>query len=83
MSETNDNLTGVWNGRYDYQRQLDPVGFMATIIDGAGLSARIGADQLGHAKPSMTSDVYWSRGGVHAEVGDALDRIAGVGNNSE
>ncbi|TQS40046.1 site-specific integrase [Cryptosporangium phraense] len=30
----------------------------ATILDEAGLSAREVADQLGHARPSMTQDVY-------------------------
>jgi integrase len=30
----------------------------ATILDEAGVSARAVADQLGHAKPSMTKDVY-------------------------
>jgi integrase len=37
----------------------------ATLIDDSGLSARVGADQLGHARPSMTQDVYMSRGQVH------------------
>ena len=35
---------------------------VATMIDDAGLSARVGADQLGHAKVSMTQDKYMSRG---------------------
>ncbi len=35
---------------------------VATMIDDAGLSARIGADQLGHAKVSMTQDRYMRRG---------------------
>jgi integrase len=35
---------------------------LATLIDDRRLSARIGADQLGHARPSMTQDVYMSRG---------------------
>jgi integrase len=35
------------------------------MIDEAGLSARVGADQLGHAKVSMTQDVYMRRGRVH------------------
>lgn len=48
---------------------------LATVIDEAGLSARVGADQLGHARPSMTQDVYWKRGVVHAEVAAAIDRI--------
>ena len=47
---------------------------VATLIDDSGLSARIGADQLGHARPSMTQDVYMSRGRVHREVAEALDR---------
>ena len=51
---------------------------VATLIDDSGLSARIGADQLGHARPSMTQDVYMSRGQVHAEVADVLDLAAGI-----
>ena len=42
---------------------------VATLIDDSGLSARVGADQLGHARPSMTQDVYMSRGQVHTEGG--------------
>ena len=34
---------------------------VATLMDEAGLSARLTADQLGHAKPSMTTDVYYGR----------------------
>lgn len=51
---------------------------IATLIDDAGLSARIGADQLGHARPSMTQDVYMTRGKVHSEVADVLDRTVGI-----
>jgi integrase len=47
---------------------------LATLIDDAGLSARIGADHLGHAKVSMTQDRYTSRGRVHNQVADLLDR---------
>ena len=54
---------------------------VATLIDDSGLSARIGADQLGHARPSMTQDVYMSRGQVHTEVAGVLDRA--VGKNGE
>jgi integrase len=46
---------------------------VATLIDGRGLSARIGADHLGHARPSMTQDVYMSRGKTHKQVADVLD----------
>ncbi|NVM97672.1 tyrosine recombinase XerC [Arthrobacter sp. SDTb3-6] len=48
---------------------------LATLLDGQGLSARIGADQLGHAQISMTQDVYMGRGTVHTEVAEALDRM--------
>ncbi|OBI92085.1 integrase [Mycobacterium asiaticum] len=51
---------------------------VATLIDDAGLSARVGADQLGHARPSMTQDVYMSRGQVHTEVADVLDKAARI-----
>ncbi len=35
---------------------------VATTTDDAGFSARVGADQLGHAKVSMTQDRYMRRG---------------------
>jgi len=34
---------------------------VATMMDEAGLSPRNAADQLGHAKPSLTMDIYMSR----------------------
>ena len=47
---------------------------MATLIDDDGLSARIGADHLGHSRISMTQDKYVARGRVHPAVADMLDR---------
>jgi hypothetical protein len=47
---------------------------VATLIDDEGLSARIGADHLGHSKVSMTQDRYMTRGRVHPQVADLLDR---------
>ena len=47
---------------------------VADLIDAEGLSARVGADQLGHSHVSMTQDKYLSRGRIHAEVADLLDR---------
>ncbi|OZC62320.1 integrase [Rhodococcus sp. 06-621-2] len=46
---------------------------VATILDEEGLTARVAADQLGHAQVSMTQDVYFGRGRAHVEVADALD----------
>jgi hypothetical protein len=48
---------------------------VATLIDDDGLSARIGADHLGHSKVSMTQDSYMTRGRVYTQVADLLDRI--------
>jgi integrase len=51
---------------------------VATLND-AGLSARIGADQLGHAHVSMTQDRYMKRGRVHRRVADLLDEAVAGG----
>lgn len=47
---------------------------MADLIDEGGMAARVAADQLGHAKVSMTTDRYMSRGKVHTEVAALMDR---------
>ncbi|QOF29649.1 hypothetical protein E3G43_003209 [Mycobacteroides abscessus] len=45
---------------------------VATILDDAGLSARVAADVLGHADPSMTQRHYMARGRAHSEAATAL-----------
>jgi integrase len=47
---------------------------VATLIDDEGLSARVGADHLGHTLVSMTQDRYMSRGRIHTQVAELLDR---------
>ena len=47
---------------------------VATRLDEAGLTPRQVADQLGHANPSMTLDVYFGRQVVSAEAALVLDR---------
>jgi integrase len=47
---------------------------VATRLDEAGLSARQIADQLGHAHPSLTQDVYMGRKVVTADAARLLDR---------
>jgi hypothetical protein len=47
---------------------------VATLIDDEGLSARIGADHLGQTHVSTTQDRYMSRGRVHLQVAELLDR---------
>ena len=57
----------------------------ATLLDQAGLSARVIADQLGHARPSMTQDVYMGRKLVDGRAVEALEEAFGraelIGNN--
>lgn len=50
---------------------------VATLLDAAGLSARQIADQLGHAQPSMTQDVYMGRRVVSSRTADLLARPLG------
>ncbi|MGN2640944.1 site-specific integrase [Nocardia takedensis] len=53
---------------------------LATMLDDAALSARVGADQLGHRQVSMTQDVYFGRGRVHREVAEVVDRLVVIIN---
>jgi glycine/D-amino acid oxidase-like deaminating enzyme len=76
------------NTRRDVRAALDRAGFewvtsnsfrktTAMMLDEAGLSARVIADQLGHARPSMTQDVYIGRKAVDARVAAALEGALG------
>ena len=47
---------------------------VATLIDDEGLSARIGADHLGHARVSETQDTYMARGRSRKVVAELLDK---------
>jgi integrase len=48
----------------------------ATILDDAGQTARQIADQLGHARPSLTQDVYLGRKAKNPAAAEALETIA-------
>lgn len=56
---------------------------LANLIDVRGLSARIGADHLGHTNISMTQDKYMSRVGVQTQVADLLERVVGINDESQ
>lgn len=47
----------------------------ATVLDHAGLSARAIADQLGHANPSLTQDVYLGRQVASTGAATALEAL--------
>jgi len=76
------------NTRRDVRHALDRADFTwvtshnfrkttATLLDQAGLSARVIADQLGHARPSMTQDVYMGRKLVDGRAVEALEEAFG------
>lgn len=74
-----DNFNGQWRQVRDELGVTDVTSHsfrkaVATVIDDKGLSARIGADHLGHRHVSMTQDRYMARGRTHAAVAEALDR---------
>jgi hypothetical protein len=46
-------------------------------MDEAGRSARLAADQLGYAKPSLTADIYMKRAAGAAEVLDSRPALIG------
>ncbi|WP_233439099.1 tyrosine-type recombinase/integrase [Lentzea atacamensis] len=48
---------------------------VATLLDEAGLTARQIADVLGHARPSMTQDVYMGRRAPGRAAADALGAV--------
>lgn len=50
----------------------------ATGLDVAGMSARGIAEYLGHAKPSLTQDVYMSRNVGSSAAAEHLERMFGV-----
>ncbi|HVD17231.1 MAG TPA: tyrosine-type recombinase/integrase [Propionibacteriaceae bacterium] len=49
---------------------------VATMLDRQGLSARTIADQLGHARISMTQDVYMGRRAVDQAAAAVLEGIS-------
>ncbi len=49
---------------------------VATLMDEAGLSARSAADQLGHAKPSVTQDIYFGRNRRATGAAQVLEQLA-------
>jgi integrase len=50
---------------------------VATLMDTAGLSARAAADQLGHARVSMTQDGYFGRQIARTGAADLLESVDG------
>ena len=83
-----ENFSGQWRAARDELGVPDVSSHsfrktVATLIDDEGLSARIGADNLGHAKVSMTQDRYMSRGRVHTQVADLLDRAVAATDDAD
>jgi integrase len=86
---TKGGLRDPSNTQADLRDALQTAGFawatshtlrktVATLMDHAGLSARAAADQLGHAKASMTQDHYMGRRIAVTGAADALDSLSVV-----
>ncbi|MFI5074101.1 MAG: tyrosine-type recombinase/integrase, partial [Actinomycetales bacterium] len=84
FTDSRGGLRDPSNTRRMLRKALDRAGFewvtshnfrktTATLLDDAGLSARLIADQLGHARPSMTQDVYMGRRAVDRRAVEALE----------
>lgn len=84
-SPASKSLRDKSNTAADLREVLDATGFswvtshvfrktVATRLDEAGWTARQIADQLGHAQPSMTMDVYMGRQVTNADAARALAR---------
>lgn len=74
-----DNFNGDWRNAREGLGFPDVTGHsfrkaIATLIDEGGLTARVGADHLGHANVSMTQNTYMARGRVHPEVADLIEK---------
>lgn len=68
LREILDRLGYPWVSSHTFRKTV------ATRLDQAGWTPRQIADQLGHAQPSMTLDVYMGRKVVNAEAAKVLDR---------
>lgn len=51
----------------------------ATILDEAGLTARLIANRLGHSRPPMTQDVHMGREAVSRDTAETLEAALGTG----
>jgi len=75
------------NTRADFRDAFRAAGFpwvtahtfrrsVATWMDEGGLTARAAADQLGHARPSITQDVYYGRKVASTGAASVLESLA-------
>ena len=61
------NETGhPWASAHTFRKTV------ATLLDEAGVSARESANQFGHAKASMTMDVYMNRRTINERAAEVL-----------
>lgn len=71
LREARDRAGFGWVTSHNFRKTV------ATVLDEAGLSAREIADQLGHAKVSMTQDIYLGRHAGGDAAATALDDLFG------
>ncbi|MFM9974790.1 MAG: hypothetical protein ACKVON_09515 [Beijerinckiaceae bacterium] len=55
MTDTSQNLTGVWHGLYSYEAFREPVYFVATLIDGGSfINGSTHESEVGEAGAPLT-----------------------------
>jgi len=67
----------AWVGPHTYRKTV------ATMLGRQGLSARTIADPLGHARISMTQDVYMGRRAVDQAAAAVLEGISPLGTDGD
>lgn len=88
----NGGLRDPSNTQSDLRKIFDAAGYewvtshvyrktVATLMDEAGLTARQAADQLGHAKISMTQDNYFGRKVAQTGAAGVLEVFSNPGGN--
>lgn len=73
LREVREGSELAWVTSHTFRKTL------ATLLDGAGESARIVADQLGHSRISMTQDVYMGRRAASNAAAQLMGAFEGFG----
>lgn len=83
MTDQKASLTGVWSGLYSYPALLEPVSFMATLIDG-GMTISGTTLETCEVAPGVTSELFallsGSRAGQSVVFSKTYDGAAGWGH---
>ncbi|MGL5862875.1 MAG: site-specific integrase [Phycicoccus sp.] len=77
LRDVRTGSTLAWVHSHTFRKTL------ATLLDDAGRSARVVADQLGHSRVSMTQDVYMGRKAVGGAAAEVMQRFAEASDDTK